>query len=168
MTIDARKFHHDNLESALNFYAKYHYFDAQVKFLKDGVIHYASTDGGEPDDPASWIESVAKRENAEAVTYVGMARLLSVDGLPHKDDGRILLAGYTLAPGRGTTINLFELHLEGDNLLISEPEEIAGLHGKEANLQLVSLKRHKADALCRTATDRVQWAIKYGSPILRR
>jgi hypothetical protein len=147
LTIDARKFHHDNLESALNFYAKHHFFDAQVKFLKDGVIHYASTDGGESDDPASWIQSVAKRENAEAVTYVGMARLLSVDGLPCKDDGKILLAGYTSAPGRGTIINLFVLHLEGDNLLISEPEELASLHGKKANLQLVSLKRHKADPL---------------------
>jgi hypothetical protein len=147
LTIDAGKFHHDNLESALNFYAKYHYFDVQVKFLKDGVIHYASTDGGESDHPASWIQSVAKRENAQAVTYVGMARLLSFDGLPCKDDGKILLAGYTLSPGRATIINLFELHLDGDKLLISEPEEMARLHGKEATLQLVSLKRHKADAL---------------------
>jgi hypothetical protein len=57
------------------------------------------------------------------------------------------LAGYTSAPGRRTIINLFVLHLEGDNLLISEPEELASLHGKKANLQLVSLKRHKADPL---------------------
>jgi hypothetical protein len=147
LTIDARKFHHDTLESALNFYARYHYFDAQVKFLKDGVIHYASADGGESDDPSSWIQSVAKREQAQAVTYVGMARLLRVDGLPCKDDGKILLAGYTLSPGRAAIINLFVLNLEGDELLISEPEETAGLRGKEADLQLVSLKRHKADAL---------------------
>jgi hypothetical protein len=147
LTVDARKFHHDSLESALNFYAKYHYFDAQVKFLKDGVIHYASADGDEPDDPASWIQSIAEREHAQAVTYVGMARLLRVDGLPCKDDGKILLAGYTLSPGRAAIINLFVLQLEGDELLISEPEELVPLHGKEAALQLVSVKRHNADAL---------------------
>jgi hypothetical protein len=147
LAIDAVKFHRDNLQSALNFYAKNHYFDGQVKFLKDGVVHYASSDESESDNPASWIQSVAKRENAEAVTYVGLARLLKVDDLPCKDDEGILLAGYTFIPGDGTTINLLVLHLEGDNLRISRPEELAGLHGKEANLKLVSLRRHKADAL---------------------
>lgn len=147
MTIDAWKFHHDNLESALGFYAARHYFDAQVKFLKDGVVHYATAEGEESDNPASWLQSVAKRENAQAVTYIGMARLLSVDGSPCKDEGKTLLAGYTISIGRRAMINLFVLDLEGDKLVISEPEAIADLHGKEANLQLVSLKRHKANPL---------------------
>jgi hypothetical protein len=126
--------------SALNFYESHHYFDEQVKYLKDGMIHCASVNEGESDDPSSLMQLIATRESADSVSYIGMARLLSVNGLACRDDGRILLACYTFSPGHGTIMNLFVLRQEGSKLQISEPEEIAGLHGDVA-LKLVSLKR---------------------------
>ena len=146
MTIGPREFHRDNLMSALNFYESHHYFDEQVKYLKDGMIDCAPINDGESDDPSSLIQLIARRESADSVSYVGMAKLLSVNGLACRDDGRILLAGYTFSPGHGTIINLFVLHQEGSKLQISEPEEIAGLYG-DVTLKLVSLKRRNSGKL---------------------
>ncbi len=145
---DVKKFHHDNMQSALDFYARNDFVDPQVKFLKDGIVHYGPVDDEGQGDPPRWIHSVAEREQAEAVTFVGLARLESVNGVECLDCGpdgkpKMVLVGYTWSPGNRMIVNMFEMKREGDKLEFVAPKEIAQLEGKDARAILTALKPRK-------------------------